>query len=213
MSYIQIKDYNKIINKQDILTNINIELKKGLIYGIYGENGSGKTMFLRAVAGLIKADKGYVKVEEKVIREDISFPQSLGIIIESPGFWNHYTGFENLKILANIKQIINDTDIENALVRVGLNPRDKRVYKKYSLGMKQRLAVAQAIMEKPELLLLDEPTNALDEDGIKKIRKIILEEKERGATILMASHNKEDLEFLADELIYVSNGKVEQRGK
>jgi ABC-2 type transport system ATP-binding protein len=208
MSYIEIKNYNKALKGQEILKDVNINIEKGYVYGLYGSNGSGKTMLLRAICGLIKADSGYVKVGDKIIGKDVSFPSSVGVMIESPGFWDRYTGFENLQVLASIKSIIGDGEIRKTLKRVGLNPDDKRTYKEYSLGMKQRLGIAQAIMESPELLLLYEPTNALDEDGINKVRSIILEEKQRGATVIMANHNKEDMEILADRVFSVSRGVV-----
>lgn len=208
MSYISFENYTKEISNNIVLDDINIKMDKGLIYGLHGHNGSGKTMLLRAISGLIKPTKGYVKVDGKIICKDISFPKSIGVLIEKPGFWEHYTGYENLKILASIKNIITNEQIVQSLERVGLNSNDKRLYKKYSLGMKQRLAIAQAVMESPDIILLDEPTNALDQDGIKLVRKLILEEKERGATVVVASHNKEDIELLSDYKIRIADAKV-----
>ncbi|ADD02080.1 MULTISPECIES: ABC transporter ATP-binding protein [Thermoanaerobacter] len=208
MIAVKIHNLTKIIGGKTILDNINLELEKGKIYGFFGRNASGKTMLFRAICGLIRPTRGEVKVFGKKIGEDVSFPESLGLIIENVGFWEQWTGFQNLKFLASIKNIITDEDIKTAIKRVGLDPNDKRPYKKYSLGMKQRLGIAQAIMEKPQLLVLDEPTNSLDEEGIKLVRNILLEEKERGATILIASHIKEDIEILSDEKFKVEAGRV-----
>lgn len=208
MNYIEIKNLNKTINEVQVLKNINLSLEKNKIYGFLGHNGSGKTMLFRAICGLIKGTSGTISVDNKILHKDISFPENLGVIIESPGFWEQYTGFENLKNLALIQNKITDNEIKESLIRVGLAPKDKRLYKKYSLGMKQKLAIAQAIMEKPKLLILDEPTNALDEESVENVRKILLEEKKRGATILIASHNKDDIEILSDFKFKISNGEI-----
>lgn len=198
MSFIKINQLNKTIKGKEILKDITISFEKGKIHGIFGSNGSGKTMLFRAICNLIKPSSGTIEINGKVLNKDISFPESVGVIIESPGFWPHYTGFENLKTLASIKNIITDEDIKKSIERVGLDSNNNIAFKKYSLGMKQRLAIAQAIMEKPDLLILDEPTNAIDEKGISLIREILFEQKSRGATILIASHNKEDIEILSD---------------
>jgi ABC-2 type transport system ATP-binding protein len=167
-------------------------------------------MLFRALCGLIKPTSGTITINNKVLHRDISFPESIGVIIESPGFWDHYTGFENLKVLSSIKNIIGDEDIRKSIKRVGLDPDDRRIYKKYSLGMKQRLAIAQAIMERPDIIILDEPTNSLDENGVQLVREILLEEKKRGALILIASHNKDDIDILSDVKYKVDNGSVIQ---
>ncbi|GIM45716.1 putative ABC transporter ATP-binding protein YybJ [Collibacillus ludicampi] len=208
MNAVEVIHVSKKIGDKEILNNINMILEHGKIYGFFGRNGSGKTMLFRAVCGLIKPTSGEIKINGKTLHRDISFPESVGVLIESPGFWSHYTGFENLKVLASIKQQISAEDIKKSIERVGLDPEDQRTFKKYSLGMKQRLAIAQAIMEKPDLLVLDEPTNALDEEGVELVREILLEEKERGATILIASHNKDDIEILADEKFQIHEGKL-----
>lgn len=208
MSYLEVTNLSKSFKGHEILKEINLSLDKGNIYGFFGRNGSGKTMLFRAICGLIKPTKGQVMIDNKVLQKDMSFPQSVGVIIENPGFWNYYTGFENLKVLSSIKSIICDDDIKNAIKRVGLEPDDKRIFKKYSLGMKQRLGIAQAIMEKPDLIVLDEPTNALDEEGVNLVRKILIEERERGALILIASHNKEDIQLLADKKYKMDDGML-----
>lgn len=208
MSYIKINNINLSIKNIDILQNIDINLKKNYIYGFIGANGCGKTMLFRVISGLVKPSSGTISINDKILHKDISFPESIGIIIESPGFWNQYTGFENLKILASIKNIITDSDIKNIMNRVGLDPNSNLKFGKYSLGMKQKLGIAQALMEKPELIILDEPTNALDDESVDNIRNIIIEEKKRGATILLASHNKDDISMLSDYIYKISNGNI-----
>lgn len=210
MDKIIIKNATRDIKGVRVLDNINLELDRGGIYGFIGSNGSGKTMLFRAICGLIKLTEGEIEVFSKKIRQDVSFPESLGVIIESIGFWDEYTGFENLYLLSRIKRVIGKKEIRETLTRVGLNPKDKRTYKKYSLGMKQRLGIAEAIMEKPELLVLDEPTNALDDEGVETVRNILFEEKERGATILIASHNKEDISILCDRIFKMTEGRLKE---
>lgn len=210
MDKIIIKNATRDIKGVRVLDNINLELDRGGIYGFIGSNGSGKTMLFRAICGLIKLTEGEIEVFSKKIRQDVSFPESLGVIIESIGFWDEYTGFENLYLLSRIKKVIGKKEIRETLTRVGLNPKDKRTYKKYSLGMKQRLGIAEAIMEKPELLVLDEPTNALDDEGVETVRNILFEEKERGATILIASHNKEDISILCDRIFKMTEGRLKE---
>ncbi|MGM9974585.1 MAG: ATP-binding cassette domain-containing protein, partial [Clostridiaceae bacterium] len=162
---------------------------------------------LRMIAGLIRPNKGKVLIQNKEMHKDIDFPESIGVVIETPDFWKDYTGIQVLKVLADIKKIITIKEMNNALNRVGLDPKDKRTIRKYSLGMKQRLGIAQAIMEAPDILLLDEPTNALDKSGMKIVEDIIKEEANRGATVIIASHNINDLN-LCHELIEIENGRV-----
>ena len=207
-AYIDIKNINKTIGNNVVVANISISLEKGKIYGFRGKNGSGKTMLFRAICGLINVDSGEIIIDNKVLGKDISFPNSLGVLIEYPGFLDNLTGFRNLKYLAEIKGIISDKDIEEAIKKVGLDPKDTRKFKKYSLGMKQRLGIAQAIMEDPELIILDEPTNALDIDGVRLINDIILDMKSKGKTILIANHDKEELESVADKILFVDRGRI-----
>ncbi|GFI18142.1 ATP-binding cassette domain-containing protein [Lachnospiraceae bacterium WCA-9-b2] len=199
---------SKSIRGRAILSDVSLCLKSGNIYGFVGKNGSGKTMLFRALSGLMRIDSGSVVWEGKTLHKDFSVLPSLGIIIENAGLYPNFTGAQNLTYLAGLTKRIGKEKIIDALSRVGLDPYDKRLYGKYSLGMKRRLAVAQAIMESPNVIMLDEPTNALDETGVEEIRQIILEEKERGALILLASHNKEDIHLLADELYRVEKGHV-----
>lgn len=201
----------KNIRGKQILSDVNLRLCGGNIYGFVGINGAGKTMLFRALSGLMKVDTGSVSFDGKILHKDFSVLPSLGIVLENAGLYSNLTGVENLAYLARIKNKIDREEIKQALERVGLNPNDKRLYGKYSLGMKQRLAIAQAIMEKPDVIMLDEPTNSLDEFGVSEIRKIILEEKQRGALILLASHNKEDISRLVDELYRIENGCIKKQ--
>lgn len=210
---IEIKNLSKNIKGNQVLDHVSCCLDEGNVYGIYGRNGSGKTMLMRCILGLIFADSGYVKIDGNIIGKDIDFPISVGAIIESPAFFPYASGYENLKMLADIKKVISSDEICKTMRRVGLDDQDKRPVSKYSLGMKQRLAIAQAVMESPDLLVLDEPTNALDEQGVSMFRDIIKEEKKRGALIVLASHNKEDIELLADVRIWMSNGRMEEKKK
>jgi len=207
-----VTNISKKIKRNVILSNISLHLKSGNIYGFVGPNGSGKTMLFRALSGLMKVDSGEIRLDEKVLKKDIDILPNLGIILENAGLYPEFTGMENLEMLAKVNKKVQREEIENTIRRVGLNPADKRLYRKYSLGMKQRIVIAQAIMEQPDILMLDEPTNALDENGIDKIRHIILEEKERGALILIASHNKEDITLLADQVFYINNGSLINQG-
>ena len=199
---------NKTIRGKVILSNVSLCLKSGNVYGFVGRNGSGKTMLFRALSGLMRIDSGSIVWENKTLHKDIAVLPSLGIIIENAGLYPNFTGMQNLTYLANLTKRVGQEEIIHAITRVGLDPYDKRLYGKYSLGMKQRLAIAQAVMEQPDVIMLDEPTNSLDETGVEEIRKIILEEKTRGALVLLASHNKEDIRVLADEWYRVENGHV-----
>lgn len=205
---LQAKKISKSIKGQMILSDIDLQLESGKIYGFVGRNGSGKTMLFRALSGLMKTDTGEISCDNNILHKDISVLPNLGIVLENAGLYPEFTGFKNLQMLSKMRNQISDEEIRKAIERVGLNPDDKRTFRKYSLGMKQRIVIAQAIMEKPDIIMLDEPTNALDDNGVEEIRKIIMEEKERGALILLASHNKEDIRLLADEIFYMQNGKI-----
>lgn len=202
----------KTLKGKVILKDINLRLEGGRVYGFVGRNGAGKTMLLRALSGLMKVDTGTVSLDGKILHRDFSVLPSLGIVLENAGLYPNMTGYDNLKYLAGVKKVIGKEEIQLALRRVGLDESDRRVYGKYSLGMKQRLAIAQAIMERPDVIMLDEPTNSLDEFGVEEIRSLILEERERGAMILLASHNKEDIRALVDELYRIEGGCIVNRG-
>lgn len=206
--YVEISNYKKVIKGNTILSDINLKFQRGKVYGFKGKNGSGKSMLFRAISGLIKATEGEVMINGKKIGRDISFPENLGLLIEYPGFLSDFTGFQNLKYLADINKKIDDNKIKNTLEAVGLDPEDKRKFKKYSLGMKQRLGVAQAVMENPDIIILDEPTNALDIDGVELINKIILELRNQNKLILISNHDKEEMEMIADEIYTIHEAKI-----
>jgi ABC-2 type transport system ATP-binding protein len=205
---IEIENLSKTIRHAAVLNDVNMSLDSGKIYGFRGINGSGKTMLMRAICGLIRPTVGAVVVDGMTIGKDISFPPHVGALIETPAFINKYTGFKNLKALAMIQNRVDDDVIRQSLCDVGLNPDDKRVYRKYSLGMKQRLGIAAAVMEEPELILLDEPFNALDEAGIESVKNLLVCKRGKGALIILASHDLEGLELLADEMFVLSEGTV-----
>lgn len=207
MNNIRINNVSKNIKGTFVLKDINLNFQSGIIYGLCGCNGSGKTMLMRMISGLIRPTVGEVYINDKLLHKDIDYPSEIGVLIETPNFWKNLTGFEVLKLLANIKNIIDETEIRETMLRVGLDPDDKRTIKKYSLGMRQKLGIAQAIMERPTIILLDEPTNALDKESVSNIRKIIKEEAARGAIVILASHNTMDLD-ICDKLIELEGGGV-----
>lgn len=200
------KSMNKSIKGKKILNDISLEMESGNIYGFWGRNGAGKTMLFRALSGLMKIDSGAIYLDEQELHKNFAVLPSQGIVLEHSGLYPGMTGMENLLYLAGLKGLIGKEEVCEAIKRVGLDPEDKRSYGKYSMGMKQRLAIAQAIMEKPDVIMLDEPTNGLDEMGVEEIRKLIIQEKERGALILLASHNKDDMRILADYMYRITDG-------
>lgn len=211
MSEIIIENLSKTIKNNKILDNVNLTFESGHVYGLVGRNGSGKTLLLRAICGLIFPDSGKVIIDGKQLHKDISFPESCGIIIENTDLLPNFSAFDNLKMLSEIKNTANDNMIKSAIKSVGLDPDSKKKVKTFSLGMKQRLSIAQALFEDPDILLLDEPTNALDEDGVNDVRRILLEQKKKNKLIIIASHNKEDISLLSDTVISVSNGRFQRK--
>jgi uncharacterized ABC transporter ATP-binding protein yybJ len=211
MSEIIIENLSKTIKNNKILDNVNLTFESGHVYGLVGRNGSGKTMLLRAICGLIFPDSGKVIIDGKQLHKDISFPESCGIIIENTDLLPNFSAFDNLKMLSEIKNTANDNMIKSAIKSVGLDPDSKKKVKTFSLGMKQRLSIAQTLFEDPDILLLDEPTNALDEDGVNDVRRILLEQKKKNKLIIIASHNKEDISLLSDTVISVSNGRFQRK--
>ena len=210
MNEIQIVNYTKEIKGRIVLDSVSLTFHPGRIYGLKGVNGSGKTMLLRAVCGLIYPTHGYVEIDGERLGKDISFPRSISALIESPAFLDNFTGYKNLEMIASLKEVATKEDIENALREVGLDPHDTRTYRKYSLGMKQKLGLACCFMENPDIILLDEPFNALDEESVEKVKKIILKHKERGALIVLACHDGESLSSLSEEIIPVVEGRVKE---
>ncbi len=207
---ITVKDVSLKIKKDMILKDITAEFSDGKIHGIIGRNGSGKTMLMKCICGFIKPTEGEITVADKKIGIDCDFPESIGVIIETPEFIPYYSGFKNLKLLADIRHKITDDDIRRSMELVGLDPKLKKSVKKYSLGMRQRLGLAQAIMENPDLLILDEPMNGLDKDGVGDMRRYLLNLKEQGKTILIASHSAEDIDVLCDTVVEMDKGQMEK---
>ena len=207
--YIKLENITKTIKKRIVLDNINLSIIKGNVCGLIGRNGSGKTMLIRVISGLITPDCGNVIVGGKIISRNHSFPDSMGLMIEKIDLWPDLSAMENLTMIAEIRNVIGSKEIRTALERVGLDPDDKRKTKAYSLGMKQKLVIAQAIMESPELLLMDEPTNGLDDESVALFQKIIKEEKEKGTTVVIATHQKEDIRDICDCYYRLFDGKCE----
>lgn len=206
---ITVKDVSLKIKKDMILKDINAEFFDGKIHGIIGRNGSGKTMLMKCICGFIKPTEGEITVAGKEIGVDCDFPESIGVIIETPEFIPYYSGFKNLKLLADIRHKITNDDIRRSMELVGLDPKLKKSVRKYSLGMRQRLGFAQAVMENPDLLILDEPMNGLDKEGVGDMRRYLLNLKEQGKTILIASHSAEDIDVLCDTVVEMDKGRME----
>lgn len=205
---IQLQNVTKRIKENTVLDNVSYTFKSGFVYGLYGQNGSGKTMLLRAISGLINLDSGSIFIDGEKLHDKIEFPPETGIVIENMELLPECSAKRNLQMLAKIKNIADEKDIIFSLERVGMDPDSDKKVKKFSLGMKQRLNIAQAIFENQKIILLDEPTNALDEDAVQLIYKIIREEKSRGATIIVATHHKEDLKEVCDVILKIAEGKI-----
>ena len=207
---IELIHVTKKFGQELVLKEVNLTLEQGRVYGIVGNNGSGKTVLMKCICGFLIPTTGLIQVFGSSIGQDVDFPESLGVIIETPGFLTNLTGRKNLEILAGMRRKIGPAEIQQVLEKVGLDPALKKPVANYSLGMRQRLGIAQAIMEDPKLLILDEPFNGLDKHGVGEIRKLLLELKEEGKTILLASHNEEDIRILCDE-VYEMDGGVLQK--
>ena len=201
---------SKKIEKEQVLQDVSFSLKEGMIYGLVGRNGSGKSMLLKTICGFIRPDKGSVLVDGIDIYKTNSFPKNTRALIERPNYLPDLTGYENLKMLASIMNKIGDEEIFNTLKKVNLFEEKDKKFKKYSLGMKQKLGIAQVLMEDPDLILLDEPFNGIEDESIEKIRKILLEEKRRGKLIIIATHIKEDIDELCDVIYKMSDGKMNE---
>ncbi len=208
MNTLILDQVTKTIQGHTVLDQVSLTLKSGIIYGLVGRNGSGKTMLIRSISGMVRPTSGEIRWNGKVLYREIDCIPRLGLLIENIGLYPEFTGFQNLKLLAGIQKRITDADIREAIVRVGLDPDDARPVRKYSLGMKQKITLAQAFMEKPELLMLDEPTNALDEASVERIRADIKDAAAQGAIVLLASHNKEDISCLCDAVYFMEEGKL-----
>ena len=205
---IEIHNVSLQIQKTNILQDISVMFEDGQIHGIVGRNGSGKTMLMKCICGFVKPSTGQILVDGREVGKDMDFPENMGIIIETPGFIPYYSGYKNLKLLADLNKKIGAEKIRETMELVGLEPDLKRHVRKYSLGMRQRLGIAQAIMEEPDLLILDEPFNGLDEEGVNEMRRVFLKLKEEGKNIILASHNKEDIEVLCDTVHQMKKGEI-----
>lgn len=210
MEQLIIKNASQTFKDKELFSDVNLELSSGYIYGLVGDNGSGKTIFMKSILGLIPLSTGEIWMDSKRIRKDIEFSLNTGFLIEVPSFILDYNQYQNLKLLSDINGKIEKNDILQAIDSVGLNPHNKEKVRHFSLGMKQRLGVAQAIMEDPELLILDEPMNSLDKDGVKLIRNLIMSLKQEGRIILITSHNSEDIEYLCDHVFEIEDGGIRQ---
>ena len=206
-----IENATKKFGTQTVLNNVSLTLEDGKIYGFVGQNGCGKTVLFKSICGFIYLDRGTITVDGKVIGKDIDIIKDAGIIIESPGFLPNYSAFKNLKFLTMIKDNIGDEQIKSTLISVGLDPESKKVVGKFSLGMRQRLGIAQAIMENPHILILDEPMNGLDKRGVEDIRKILMDLKKKGKLILLASHNPLDIDILCDCVYELDAGTIDNQ--
>ena len=210
MSYIEIDHVTKKFKEDTVLYDINVSTEQGKVYGFCGNNGSGKTVLMKCICGFLPVTQGTVRVNGKAIGKEIDFPVNTGVIIETPGFLTNLSGMRNLEILAALQGKIGRKEMEYAMRKAGLEPSLKKSVSKYSLGMRQRLGIAQAIMEDPEFLILDEPFNGLDKHGVADIRKLLLELKAQGKTIILASHNSEDIRILCDKVYEMDGGRMRE---
>lgn len=210
MSVIEVKNVVKRWGKNTVLKSVDLEVNKSEIVGIIGHNGSGKTVLMKCICGFITPDSGEITVSGKRLGKDIDIPKNIGLIIETPGFLPNFSGFGNLWQLAKIRGKISKDDVRGAIKKVGLDPSEKKHVGKYSLGMKQRLGIAQAIMEDPDILILDEPLNGLDKTGVADMRELLLQLKDDGKAMMIASHNSVDIDVLCDRVFQINKGILEQ---
>lgn len=208
MNAIVIRDCTKKLNDVRVLDTVNAEFTSGVAYGIVGKNGSGKSMLFKAICGFVRLDSGMIFVNEQVVGKDIDFPQDIGFVIESPGFIEETSGLQNLRILASIRERITDDQVCASMNLVGLDPDDRKAVKKYSTGMRQRLAIAQALMEDPPILILDEPFNGIDKKGVTKIQEILLDQKQKGKMLLLSSHLPDDIALICDRVFEMEEGRL-----
>ena len=210
LPYIEIEHVTKKFKEDTVLHDINISMEQGRVYGFSGNNGSGKTVLMKCICGFLPVTEGTIRVNGKAIGREIDFPENVGVIIETPGFLTNLSGMRNLEILAALRGKIGRKEIAYAIRKAGLGPPLGNSVSKYSLGMRQRLGIAQAIMEDPEFLILDEPFNGLDKHGVADIRKLLLELKGQGKTIILASHNSEDIRILCDKVFEMDGGRIKE---
>ncbi len=206
---IKVENVNKRFGETSVLTDVSVELEKGKVHGLVGRNGSGKTMLMKCICGFVPVTSGTISITGKVMKKNFDIPENIGVIIETPGFLPGYTAYQNLRFLADIKGKISKEKIRSSIEQVGLDPNSNKHVGKYSLGMRQRLGLAQAIMEDPDILILDEPMNGLDKDGVVEMRNYLLDLKKSGKTILIASHSAEDIEVLCDTVHEMDKGRIQ----
>ncbi len=206
-----INNVNKTIKGIEILKNVSLEMKSGKIYGLQGVNGSGKTMLMRAICGLIRTDNGEIKINDKIIGKDLEFPESVGVLIEKPGLIDNYTAMQNLKFLADIRKKTTDQELREFLIKLKLDPDDKRKVKKFSLGMRQKVGIAQAFIDNPDLLILDEPFNALDSEAVDILKTLLKEYINEDRIIILSCHSREILEEVCDEIFKMEEGKIVEK--
>lgn len=212
MTEIEVMNLCKTINKNMVLDNINLHMVSGQVYGFQGINGSGKTMLMRALIGLIHPTSGTILIDQKELGKDMDFPKSIGFLLENPTFLDMYSGPDNLRLLAGVDNNISadmiNKEIDSLIEEVGLKSARNKKYKKYSLGMKQRLGIAAAVLGNPDIVVLDEPTNALDDDGKDMVKRIVKMQKERGALVIISCHEMQTLEELSDEIVRLKEGRI-----
>lgn len=205
---IKVVSLTKTYGNINVLDNVSVNFERGQIHGLVGRNGSGKTMLMKCICGFVMPTKGSIIVEGKIIGKDIDIPKNIGAIIENPGFLANYSGYNNLKFLASINKKIDKEQIRQTLKTVGLDPDSKKHVSKYSMGMRQRLGLAQALMEDPDILFLDEPMNGLDKRGVEEMRELFSRLREEGKTIIMANHSAEDIDILCDTVYEMDLGVI-----
>ncbi|MCD8006501.1 MAG: ATP-binding cassette domain-containing protein [Oscillospiraceae bacterium] len=205
---LELQNVTKTIKGVMVLDNITLTMQGGRVYGFQGKNGSGKTMLMRLICGLIEPTSGQVIINGEILGKDISFPRSVGVLIENPSFLPEYTALMNLRLLSDLRDRLSDDELKAVLSDVGLDPEDKRKYRSFSLGMKQKLGIAAAVMGEPELVILDEPINAVDDAGVENIRKILARLKDSGSLIIVACHDREELELISDEILRIDAGRI-----
>ena len=207
---ISVENVTKAFWDQEVLKNVWVTFEMGKIYGIVGRNGSGKTVLLKCICGFLYPTTGTVTVDGRIVGKEVDYPENIGFVIESPGFLPGYSGLKNLKYLASIRGKVKEDKIREYMELVGLNPDDKKHVGNYSLGMRQRLGIAQAFMENPDILILDEPMNALDNHGVEEMRAVLLKMKEQGKLIIIASHIRDDIDILCDEVYGMDAGVMKK---
>ena len=205
---IRIDNVSKVIKKIKVLDQVSLEFESGSITGLKGINGSGKTMIMRVICGLIRPTEGKVFIDDRELKKDMDFPESIGVLIDSPAFLDNYSAYDNLRYMASVKNIVSDKEILELLDEVELSDAGKKKYRYFSLGMKQRLGIAAAVMEHPDIILIDEPTNALDSKGVYMVKRVLQREKARGALIVLTCHDYSILKELSDNIYFIEEGRI-----